>query len=67
MHREQYKGFSPDSGSVEPLNFESELAPHQSDNSNEEQLDHLLAGYDYQLPQSELLKIQHLQEIALGC
>ena len=50
MHREQYKGFSPDSGSVEPLNFESELSPHQSDNSNEEQLDHLLAGYDYQLP-----------------
>ena len=50
MHREQYKGFSPDSGSVEPLNFESELSPRQSDNSNEEQLDHLLAGYDYQLP-----------------
>jgi S-adenosylmethionine:tRNA ribosyltransferase-isomerase len=49
MHREQYKGFSPDSGSVEPLNS-TELSPRQSDNSNEEQLDHLLAGYDYQLP-----------------
>lgn len=50
MYPEQYKGFSPDSGSVEPLNSKSELPPRQSDKSNQQQLDHSLAGYDYYLP-----------------
>lgn len=53
MHREQYKGFPPNSGSVEPLNSESELSRSLADDhltSSDKSLDHSLAGYDYYLP-----------------
>ncbi len=49
MDRDQYKGFPPRSNSVKPLNSDSVHLP-----DTEEQLDRLLAGYEYKLPQERI-------------
>jgi S-adenosylmethionine:tRNA ribosyltransferase-isomerase len=62
MAQNQYKGFPPPSDSVKPLNSESDfhlqerdhlnLSPNSTDVS--EELDCLLAGYNYELPEERI-------------